>query len=503
LLLLWYFFITERKVAFAITLVLALATREDAGITIAGMGVIMLLFRKENRYAFKYGIITIVSSVIWTVSALTIIKLFAITGSYKFFAFYGWMGEAPLEVAHTIFFSPLTILSHIITLDTLALLFLLFLPILYLILLAPVFLISLAFPILVMILTERGSTPLIAFLHYSAWFMPSIYLGAVYGVKKIVLNKNGKFISALYKGQKYILLSFSIAIIYFFITLHPAVYIIYKTFTNHGELLQSRATKQILLSHISDSASVITSGDFFTELSSRESVNYLRFLYSNRYQLSNKPYDFTPSEYILFRPTDLVYYELLTRKDIYQSQIRGEALDIFIQKNNYTPLVILNDYILMKSDAKEPYIYYDEIESLPKNLVTPYDSQQNDTLSLLGWEKISITKNQTIATFYFQKNKSFDEALYLKFKIYNNDLMLEEIIAPPSFGLVTTDRWPLDTIIKSKILLNVSHFLLTDITKIEVIPITLTAVNTLNRFSGAELVIESIIEHGPAVTIPL
>ena len=147
LFLLWYFFITNRGVYFFITLLLILLVREDAGITSASFGLLMLFSKRFNYKYITFGITTIILSAIWVIVAVKLVSLFNIGETYKFFELYGWLGNSFIGIVQGIVKNPVAVLRHIIRIDTVSMWLLLLFPLSLIPLLAPRYLIALILPL--------------------------------------------------------------------------------------------------------------------------------------------------------------------------------------------------------------------------------------------------------------------------------------------------------------------------------------------------------------------
>ena len=497
LLLFWYFFLNNRLKPFLFTLLVILMVREDAGIAAASLAIVMFFFKKEQPRAKKLAFIALFTSTVWTLIAVRIAGLFSITESFKFLAYYGWLGTTPFEIVSTAITSPTQVFSHLFTLDILGLFFIILLPVIYLILLAPVFLAGLLLPLLTVLLAEQGASPLIPFLHYSAWLLPSIYLGTIYGLKKI-FNPEKKYFITLSKRTNLIFLSLATASLYFFVTLNPLSYVIYNSGVNYNKLSLNKTAKEIILSKIPKESHVVTTAEFLTPLSSRDHIYYLRYLYSNRYQLSMKPYDFPATvDFILFRPNDLAYYELLTRGELFYSADRGQRLYEYMKENDFIPFLILNDYILYSKNEGKKFLPYSVIETLPDEIIKNDNAKLEDKIVIEGWNKVKPTDDHVLITTYSKKTKEFREPIYFQvtfFDSFNNQL--HSTISSQAFGLVSTADWPLEKIIKSSMLIDLSEVDSDKILRIKITPIEVSASNTLDRNASTIFIPDEIKKVG-------
>ena len=479
LLLLWYFFITDQRRLFFTTLFASLLIREDVGIATAGMGIIMVSLKKEYPRALWYGLRTITPSLIWVSVATYLVSLFSLTESYKFFVYYEWL-----------FQNPFAVFGHVVSLEFVGLLFFILLPTLFLTAFRPVFILGLLISLAPLILSSAGPSPLIPLLHYSAWFLPFLYIGVVYGLKKV------SAIKPHYANGVTLLLS--VSVLYFFITAHPGFAMLSKTVTDYNALTRKRETKKILLSKIPDDASVITTADFLTQLSGRASIEYLAYLYDDAYQLSQTSYVFSDdTSFILMRPADLAFYELANKKSAVPRTSQGKALYAYMIEKQFIPFVILNDYVLFISDDSRSFPLYEEREAFPETMIENEQQSDNEALRIHGWERVQSTDDHILLTLYVTKEAESARPLY--FKVVLNDS--KEIIVPTSFGFIPTTLWPQQQPILTRLLIDTSDIATLQSLSIE--PIAVEATRALNHIASREIVLKDVAIKGSRITIIL
>lgn len=491
-LLTWYFYINDQARWFYSMLVASLLIREDVAFAMIGMGAIICLSKKESRRTLYYGLTTILISIGWLIASLYVITLFNITESYKFFSYYNW-----LLVDTSLIRLPIALVAHVATLDVLSLFALIFLPVLFLNLLSPKWVGGLLIAILPLLMSEQGGSPLIPFLHYSAWLLPFVYLGALYGI--VTVHKGNSKIALLLQRQQHLLqVAMLVSLVYFFIVLHPASAVLSTTAREFDDLQQKRIDSLILLSYISPDASVIVSDEFFTELSSRDNVHYLKYLYDNRFQFSDTPYDFPSStDFIILRPADLMRYEQINFNEK-RATDHGSALLAHLDSNGYVPYIFLDDAILLKSGSPRAYKFYEETTNIPETAIIHESTTSVDAIEILGWHKPNQVDDHLLLTLYLKKNRETDRPIY--FAIHSDGATNTTMYAPPAFGFKPTTSWPNNTIIKTHLLIKASA--LSDKSKeIFIEPVTILSTQTLTRMATSEMVVTAEKSVGSGVTI--
>lgn len=101
--------------------------------------------------------------------------------------FYSDYGESPTDIIKNILFSPNKVIETILRPDRLEFIKQLFLPLGYLSLLSPLFLIFAAPDLMIDLLSSRGSFHQI-YYQYTATITPFIFISAIYGTSKLYLN---------------------------------------------------------------------------------------------------------------------------------------------------------------------------------------------------------------------------------------------------------------------------------------------------------------------------
>lgn len=180
----FYFILKDKKILASILLFLAFLCKEDVSLNVIPLA--LLLIFKEKK---KIGIPILVVSIIWfIVTVKLIIPSYNEVGEgHIFFAVrYGWLGSNPFEIMKNIILNPFKVIEHIFTLDKIAVVIRMLLPIAFLNL-ANLWGFSLfVLPLFANLLsTFQPQYTLSA--HYAVVIIPFVYLGAIYGADS--LNK--------------------------------------------------------------------------------------------------------------------------------------------------------------------------------------------------------------------------------------------------------------------------------------------------------------------------
>lgn len=113
--LLWFF----------ISIILILGCKAVLALNIVMMGIWLIIFYDKK----KYGIISIITGVLWFILATQLIIPSFSGGEAAAVDRYSFLGNSVTEIALNLFFKPQIVLSHLFTLDNLEYLLLLFIPV--------------------------------------------------------------------------------------------------------------------------------------------------------------------------------------------------------------------------------------------------------------------------------------------------------------------------------------------------------------------------------------
>jgi uncharacterized membrane protein len=175
-----WFLDEERFVPFAIWAGLAAATKEQIGLSVAGLGLWYVLTCRR----YRAGALVALSGMTWSAFAfLVVIPHFSVTGANPYAGRYSGVGGSPTGIVQTALSSPLEIVQAVGTPANAVYLVALVLPLAGLCLLAPVALIP-ALPELAINLLSTHEYQKTLIWQYVAGIVPFLFLAAVYAVRR-------------------------------------------------------------------------------------------------------------------------------------------------------------------------------------------------------------------------------------------------------------------------------------------------------------------------------
>ena len=375
---------------------------------------------------------------------------------------------------------------------------LMFLPVFFLPLAAPRYLVGLLLPISTLMLTQRGASVLIPFLHYGAWLLPALFISTIYGIKHLV---NGKFII---KYKNLIVLTILTEMLYIFIAISPLSNFTITLLTKKGDLEKERVEKGELLNSIEEGGGVIASRLLLTDLSKRKNLYYLGYLFNNQHQFSKGYYNAPQgADYILFEPIDLLIYN--ERSFVSPNFFPDVSQLLFQFVNEQFGLEKLSrNYILLSSVSNNKITYYEELYTLPPD-ATPLVKEKN-VVDVLGWSLEKRFKEKfplhLLLNLFIELRGELKRPLYWKITVRENGFIHYSSVVPASLGILTSSWWPQEKLLKMLFILPLQKLPKEQIT-IEIAPVIISGDVILSGFSSSEFVSSDVIPIGKKSTILL
>jgi uncharacterized membrane protein len=183
LLLLCFVAIANRNTwLLSLTLALALLGKEETGLTVAFVGLYLVLFVKEYR---KLGAFWAVAGVAYSFIALFVIIPYLRNYPSDTLARYGWLGQAPLQMLGTLLTRPLYVIEGVPLLLLLWYLFQMTMPLAF----SPIFspqTLLLALPALAYNFLSANVAQHDIYLHYMTIQIPVFFISAIFGTQRLV-----------------------------------------------------------------------------------------------------------------------------------------------------------------------------------------------------------------------------------------------------------------------------------------------------------------------------
>lgn len=431
----FYFYHEEKFLLFAFFCLLALSAREDAALVVFMFSMISFFQKKK----IKWLILPALLSIIYFISAIKIIDFFAQENSYKFFIYYSWLGQNILEIIKNIVFNPSIWLYHVINFNNLIFFLGLIMPLVFLPLLSPLYLLLGLIVFFQLIMRPEGGSETLLQTHYALLLFPAIFISAIYGLKEIIDNtENDKLIKFIRKNQQLFLLILISGIIYCFFALSP-VFAVIKAISNYGIISDKAKIYREFAATIPKEAPVVADYNFLTLLSSRKNIYSLNYVFLGKQQYLAKEYPLPENaQYLILDYETLTSYHLqYGQNPFYQAQYEQakKAWPVILADFG---LIKIKDGIALYQKSQEEKIKLVELFQTEPEISNIVNAEVSPEIKLIGFNEIPGGYE------IFWKIKNIPDFSQIKF-ILGND----EKTFPFSYGLtnisgiVKTSYWPI------------------------------------------------------------
>jgi uncharacterized membrane protein len=174
-----------RLLPFAIFAALAVTTKEEIGLVVAGLG---LWYAFAHRRRAEGAAIFALGTAVALIAIEVVVPHFNRAGSSSFFSRYSEVGGSPSGIVHTAVHHPWKIVTTAVTGRGLGYLARLLLPLGLLTLFAPLFLLA-AVPELAINLLSAATTQTSIRFHYTAGLIPVLVAGSIFGAARLLRDR--------------------------------------------------------------------------------------------------------------------------------------------------------------------------------------------------------------------------------------------------------------------------------------------------------------------------
>ena len=450
-LLFWAFYYYQKNnfFAFLTFCVLALLVREDVALVVFMFAVIALFEKKAKKWIIWPALI----SAVWFTLALKIIDYFTPAGNYKFLYYYSWLGNNFTEMAINSFLHPLKVIKHSLTANNILFTAIIFMPFGFINLVKPKYLL-LCLPIyLQIVLGYQGNSVLALKLHYGSLFLPALFISLIFSLSLLNKpNRQKKIANHLQKNPGLVFIILLIAVIYSSLTLGPLLGLA-KT-PPATEIIK---LKNKFLQSVQPTASLIASYEFLTNLSSREKIYGLNYVFIGKKQFTDINYQPpADTQAMLVDFDDLLTFGIQFPNSQQWRQIYhlgDNNLRRIIKEFSFKATKVADSLVLFeRSQGQGINLYqtadqFNEIQNI-KNI------NFGNGLKFVGWDLNSVDKNPAYKllpiSLYFKTDKKLTENYQLKLTLKNkNGQIVHSKLYALCYGLYPTSDWQPNEIVKS------------------------------------------------------
>jgi len=466
ILLAFYFYQTNRFYPFLISGLLALGVREDVALVVFMFGIVAAIERKK----IKWILTPIIAGLIYFLAVLAITNYFA-PANYKFFIYYSWLGSSPIAALQNLIFEPWRLIFHLFKLGNLEFIIAIFLPLVFLPLTSPLYLLLGLGVFGQLILGSSGASITLLQTHYASLLLPAVFLAAIYSWKKIIsggqANKprifpqgarhhrkdlayissalkqafgywgrvRDKLVAFINQYRELAGLVLVVGLVYSSLTLGPAIGSLAKI-GQSGLLTADSQAKKELLVKIPAQAAVAASYEFLAPLSSRPNLYSFNYIFLGKQQFLSQDYSLPPdTEYLIIDYQDLITYQLqYGNNQFYQKQYQTARQSWPEILADFGLIEINDSFALYRKGAQNQFELIKILENQPK-----IENQQRTGLSN-GIEFLGFNQKENQHQLFWQINQPTAKKYRLKITLADDQKTVLEKIYPFAYDLLVSEK---------------------------------------------------------------
>ena len=429
--LLWagVFFIRHAFWPFLAAAAIALLVREDVSLAVAGFGLLAVW----ERRGLRWWLAPLLISVVYFAAMLQLINA-AGAGGYKFFLYYSWLGETPIQAIQTLLTRPDLALVHLLRLRNIEFLLGLLLPFGLVALWGGRYLWLIFLPLAQILFQNSGGTVTHLFTHYTLLLLPGLLISTLAGLARLrqKTTKVRGLLPWLQRDQRLRWLLGGTVVIYTCLALGPLVGIAQA-------IGQRRSTTlaPALRTLIPPDAAVAATYTPLSQLANRERIYSFNYVMLGAQQYLRQAYRLpADTEFVVLDMADFLGIEL---------QYAGNPFFSETYKNNQSRwpaqladfgLVAIHDsQILLRRGAQNMASLISRLERPAPDNLNGVEQNRVGGIELLGY-----TRADNQFSFFWQVHEAPAQNYYLILRLKRGEYAFEKFY-PLSYGLVPTTDW--------------------------------------------------------------
>ncbi len=427
LLFAFYFGLKKRPLLFGLFVVLALASKEDMGLTAAALGLFMIIVWRR----WRWGVATALVGVAWFAIAVFLIQpRFSPTGGNIQADRYAWLGDTPLIMIGTSLRHPAMVWDHVWRGANLpGYLAGLLLPTAFLAVFGPLAWLPALPSLVINLLSDNPFTWRLEDFHYAAPIAPFVLIATVYGVRR--LSKWAGHRSEM--ASRYTLIIALALLLVASLAYHYA-----RGFSPFAAPSQSwpstdhhRRAEEVF-ARVPPDAALFAQSNLNPHVSSRRVLYQDPTVLTDPGSLDGLP----PPDYLLFDVSSLV------NQDGFHHFIASELLE----GGEFGPVVAEDGFLLLKRGAAPqplPDEFFDFARASSDVMTYPLVADFGDALRLQGLDLVFNREEEVQVALYLEATRPLDEDYFLALYLVDpsGTLLGATIEDQPATVWYPTHRW--------------------------------------------------------------
>jgi uncharacterized membrane protein len=397
LLFAFYFMERKRPWLFALFAVLAMACKEDIGLTLAMLGLYIMLARRRWRWG---GATALLGAAWFAIAVFLIQPQFSPTGGNIQAERYAWLGEAPLAMLDTLLHHPGMVWDHVWQQANLpGYLGGLLLPTAFLSALSPLAWLPALPSLSINLLSDNPFTWRLEDFHYAAPIVPFVLIATLYGIRRLVAWTGRRSQLA---GRCVLIAACGLLLV------ASLAYHYTRGFSPLARPFQAWPISahdrraEAIFGQVPPAAALFAQNNLNPHLSGR------RVLYQDPALLSDPSLlDGLPApDYLLFDMSTLV------NQDDFQRYIASDLLN----GGTFGPQVADHGFLLLKRGAAPeplPDEFFDFVRANPEDIAYPLVADFGDRLRLRGFDLRFNRAEEVQPVLFFEALRPLDEDYFI------------------------------------------------------------------------------------------
>jgi uncharacterized membrane protein len=434
LLFAFYFGVRNRPWLFALFAVLALACKEDMGLTLAMIGLYIILAWRR----WRWGLVTSLVGIAWFAIAVILIQpRFSPTGGNIQADRYAWMGDTPLAVLDTLLRRPALVWDHVWQAANLpGYLAGLLLPTAFLSVLAPLAWLPALPSLAINLLSGNSFTWRLEDFHYAAPMAPFVLVATVYGLQRLT-GWAGRWSQAA--GRYLLIVACAVLLILSLAYHHARGFSPLACPFQPWPVTDHHRRAESVFARVPPDAALFAQSNLNPHLSGRRVLYYDPAVLTDPNLLDGLP----PPEYLLFDVSSLV------NQDDFQRFIASDLLE----SGEFGTVVAEDGFLLLRrgvSPQPLPDEFFDFARANPDVVGYPLVADFGDAVRLEGFDLVFNRAEEVQAVFYFEALRQLDEDYFLSLYLIDSwgTPLGATIEDQPALVWYPTHRWQAGEVVK-------------------------------------------------------
>ena len=400
LLFAFYFGVKRRPWLFGLFALLALASKEDMGLTVALLGLFMIVAWQR----WRWGIATALVGVLWFAIAVFLIQSrFSPTGGNIQADRYAWLGDTPLAMISTMLRHPGMVWDHVWRQANLpGYLAGLLLPTAFLSVFGPLAWLPALPSLVINLLSDNPFTWRLEDFHYGAPIAPFVLIAAVYGVRRLSKWAGHWSVAA----SRFALVAACVILLVASLAYHYV-----RGFSPLSHPFQPWAITEHQRRADAVLAQVPAESALFAQSNLNPHLSGRRVLYQDPAVLTDAALDgIPPPEYLVFDVSSLV------NQDDFHRFINAELLG----SGEFGPVVAEDGFLLLRKGASPkplPDEFFDFARASSDVIAYPLVADFNESLRLHGFDLVFNRQEEVQVVLFLEAlrplNEDYFVSLYL------------------------------------------------------------------------------------------